>query len=116
MKVTQVLKMEVLAVLSQMAVDGDLDGDISGLDIDEVFDKAVKRIEGTSDTFTTQMHFVEILEGFISGGESPRQCFKDLQKAKADGNGNDPASYHIGMAELYEDTFSVNQLLQEIGV
>ena len=117
MKVTEALKTEVLNVLAEMAVEGQLDGDINSLDIDTVFEKAEQNLKDDKETFTAaswKSHSIESLGDYLSGGENLRDSYNILKKAQAEGNGRDMADNYVTMVQLYEDTFTVNQLLEEV--
>lgn len=108
MKLTEAFKEEVKNVLINMAESGDLDGDISQLCIDTVFEQATEALIASPT-----LHEVESLLDFTCV-ENPGNALAVLKVAQTEGKGDDLADYFIDMAEMFEETFTVSELLEII--
>ena len=114
MELTQALKYEVHAVLVDMAINNELEGDINELDIDSVFDKAIDNLKG-NDLVKTR-HITEALGEYIipdeDEGETLTSCYNRLKGAQANGNGDKLVDYYVTPVQRYEYSFTIDELLE----
>ena len=109
MKVSKALIKAVHTQLIGMATRGELDGDISQIDMEGVFDKAI-------DSVSNEDKEVDRLLEYTSGSSdmSGWEARRVLLKVHSQGKGDEMADDHVDMSEVHEFRYTVSQLLDEI--
>jgi hypothetical protein len=113
MQVTETLKQAVHKVLIDMAINCELEGDINALDIDTVFEKAQTKIK--EDELAIARHEAEGLGNFLLEEYLFDVRTKLIRLAQA-GKGHEMVDHHFTPIEIYEHTFTINDLLSEIKI
>lgn len=108
MKVTDELKEAVKEVLIDMAIDDELPMDMTTLDIDTVFDRAIDKVKQDKD-YVLDQEVKELCSKYIM---NPFDEAKEIWKNLNSMDDNDMSGDHFDMVQAFETSFTIADLAE----